>query len=96
MTDEAARDGLLIRGALELWGVEPGGVTAAREATPLGPAWRVTGPDGLSRLHPSIAGALRHLRSLLAPERRASRVLFMRHPADGVNPETSNGGIGPE
>ena len=69
---------LLIRGALELWGVEPGSVTAAREETPLGPAWRVTGPDGLSRLHPSISGALRHLRSLLAPERRASRVLFMR------------------
>lgn len=73
-----ARDDLLIRGALDLWGVEPKGVTAAREETPLGPAWRVTGPDGLSRLHPSVSGALRHLRSLLAPERRASRVLFMR------------------
>lgn len=78
MTGEAARDELLIRGALELWGVEPDGVTAAREETPLGSAWRVTGPDGRSRLHPSVSGALRHLRSLLAPERRASRVLFMR------------------
>ena len=57
---------------------EPGGVTAAREETPLGPVWRVTGPDGRSRTHPSISGALRHLRSLVAPERRASRVLFMR------------------
>ncbi len=72
------RDDLLVRGALELWGVEPEGVTAAREETPLGPAWRVTGPDGSSRVHPSVSGALRHLRSLLAPERRASRVLFMR------------------
>ena len=72
------RDELLVRGALELWGVEPEGVTAAREETPLGPAWRVTGPDGCSRLHPSVSGALRHLRSLLAPGRRASRVLFMR------------------
>lgn len=78
MTGDAARDELLVRGALALWGVEPGGVTAAREETPLGPAWRVTGPDGRSRLHPSVSGALRHLRSLLAPERRASRVLFMR------------------
>ena len=89
MTGGEARDELLIRGALELWGVEPGGVTAAREETPLGPAWRVTGPDGSSRLHPSISGALRHLRALVAPERRASRVLFMRHPADGVNPDIS-------
>ena len=78
MTGGNARDELLIRGALELWGVEPEGVTAAREETPLGPAWRVTGPDGSSRVHPSVSGALRHLRSLLAPERRASRVLFMR------------------
>ncbi|MCY4501014.1 MAG: hypothetical protein OXE57_05580, partial [Alphaproteobacteria bacterium] len=75
MTGEEARDELLIRGALELWGAEPGDVAAAREETPLGAAWRVTGPDGLSRLHPSISGALRHLRSLVAPERRASRVL---------------------
>ena len=78
MTGGNARDDLLIRGALELWGVEPEGVTAAREETPLGPAWRVTGPDGSSRVHPSVSGALRHLRSLLAPERRASRVLFIR------------------
>ena len=78
MTGDGKRDELLVRGALELWGVEPEGVTAAREETPLGPAWRVTGPDGLSRVHPSVSGALRHLRSLLAPERRASRVLFMR------------------
>ncbi len=91
------RDELLIRGALELWGAEPGDVAAAREETPLGAAWRVTGPDGLSRLHPSISGALRHLRSLVAPERRASRVLFMRHPADGVNPDISgNRAAGPE
>ena len=75
---------LLIRGALELWGAERQGVTAAREETPLGPAWRVTGPDGRSRLHPSISGALRHLRALVAPERRASRVLFMRAPAGGT------------
>ncbi len=73
-----ARDELLIRGALELWGAAPEGVTAAREDSPLGPVWRVTGPDGTGRLHPSISGALRHLRSLVAPERRASRVLFMR------------------
>ena len=73
-----ARDELLIRGALELWGAEPGGATAAREDSPLGPVWRVTGPDGRSRVHPSVSGALRHLRSLVAPERRASRVLFMR------------------
>lgn len=78
MTGDAARDDLLIRGALELWGVESGDIAAAREETPLGPAWRVTGPDGSSRVHPSVSGALRHLRSLLAPERRASRVLFMR------------------
>ena len=78
MTGNGTRDELLIRGALELWGVEPEGVTAAREETPLGPAWRVTGPDGSGRVHPSVSGALRHLRSLLAPERRASRVLFMR------------------
>ena len=78
MTGNGKRDDLLIRGALELWGVEPEGVTAAREETPLGPAWRVTGPDGSSRVHPSVSGALRHLRALLAPERRASRVLFMR------------------
>jgi len=78
MTGEAARDDLLIRGALELWGVEPGGTTAAREDSPLGPVWRVTGPDGKSRVHPSVSGALRHLRSLVAPGRRASRVLFMR------------------
>lgn len=78
MTGGNARDELLIRGALELWGVEPEGVTTAREETPLGPAWRVTGPDGSSRVHPSVSGALRHLRALLAPERRASRVLFMR------------------
>jgi len=89
VTGEEARDELLIRGALELWGAEPGDVAAAREETPLGAAWRVTGPDGLSRLHPSISGALRHLRSLVAPERRASRVLFMRHPADGVSPDIS-------
>ena len=82
MTGGKARGELLIRGALELWGVEPGAVTAAREETPLGPAWRVTGPDGRSRVHPSVSGALRHLRSLLAPGRRASRVLFMR-PASG-------------
>ena len=73
-----ARDELLVRGALELWGVEPDGVTAAREESPLGPVWRVTGPDGRSRVHPSVSGALRHLRALVAPERRASRVLFMR------------------
>ena len=78
MTGDNTRDELLIRGALELWGVEPEGVTAAREDSPLGPVWRVTGPDGPSRVHPSVSGALRHLRSLLAPERRASRVLFMR------------------
>ena len=78
MTGNGKRDDLLVRGALELWGVEPEGVTAAREETPLGPAWRVTGPDGSSRVHPSVSGALRHLRALLAPERRASRVLFMR------------------
>ncbi len=100
MTGNGARDELLIRGALELWGMKPGSVpgsvTAAREETPLGAAWRVTGPDGLSRVHPSISGALRHLRSLLAPERRASRVLFMRHPADGVNPDSSDGGADPE
>ena len=78
MTGDGTRDDLLVRGALELWGVEPEGVTAAREETPLGPAWRVTGPDGSSRVHPSVSGALRHLRALLAPERRASRVLFMR------------------
>ena len=78
MTGGGTRDELLIRGALELWGVEPEGVTAAREETPLGPVWRVAGPDGPGRVHPSISGALRHLRSLLAPERRASRVLFMR------------------
>ena len=78
MTGDRARDELLVRGALELWDAEPEGVTAAREDTPLGPAWRVTGPDGRSRVHPSISGALRHLRSLVAPERRASRVLFMR------------------
>lgn len=73
-----ARDDLLVRGALELWGADPGGVSAAREDSPLGPVWRVTGPDGRSRVHPSVSGALRHLRSLVAPERRASRVLFMR------------------
>ena len=73
-----ARDELLIRGALELWGAEPGSAAAAREDSPLGPVWRVTGPDGRSRIHPSISGALRHLRALAAPERRASRVLFMR------------------
>ena len=73
-----ARDELLIRGALDLWGARPDGVTAAREDSPLGPVWRVTGPDRRSRVHPSVSGALRHLRSLLAPERRASRVLFMR------------------
>ena len=80
MTGGGTRDELLIRGALELWGVEPDevGVSAAREDSPLGPVWRVTGPDGPGRVHPSISGALRHLRALLAPERRASRVLFMR------------------
>ena len=83
MTGAGARDELLIRGALALWGAAPGGPTAAREDSPLGPVWRVTGPDGLSRVHPSISGALRHLRSLVAPERRASRVLFMRSPGDG-------------
>ena len=88
MTDERARDGLLVRGALALWGVGPDGVTAAREDSPLGPVWRVTGPDGRSRVHPSISGALRHLRSLVAPERRASRVLFMRPPeADSGEPQ---------
>ena len=88
MTGGKARDELLIRGALALWGVEPEGVTAAREETPLGPAWRVTGPDGLSRVHPSVSGALRHLRALVAPERRASRVLFMRpSEAGGGEPE---------
>ena len=87
MTDERARDDLLVRGALALWGVEPDGVTAAREDSPLGPVWRVTGPDGRSRVHPSVSGALRHLRSLLAPERRASRVLFMRAgDASGTEP----------
>ena len=63
MTGEAARDDLLIRGALELWGVEPGGTTAAREDSPLGPVWRVTGPDafrdpGLRRIalaNPALA-----------------------------------------
>ncbi len=85
MTGNGTRDDLLVRGALELWGVEPGGVTAAREETPLGPAWRVTGTDGSSRVHPSVSGALRHLRALLAPERRASRVLFMR--AGGGEPQ---------
>ena len=79
MTGEnEARGDLLVRGALELWGADPEGVSAAREDSPLGPVWRVTGPDGRSRVHPSISGALRHLRSLVAPERRASRVLFMR------------------
>lgn len=78
MTDERARDDLLVRGALDLWGVGPDSVSAAREDSPLGPVWRVTGPDGRSRVHPSVSGALRHLRSLVAPERRASRVLFMR------------------
>ena len=87
MTGGAARDELLVRGALALWGVEPDGVTAVREETPLGPAWRVTGPDGRSRVHPSVSGALRHLRSLLAPERRASRVLFMRASEGGTEPE---------
>ena len=82
-----ARDELLVRGALELWGVEPRGVAAAREETLLGPAWRVTGPDGRSRLHPSVSGALRHLRALVAPERRASRVLFMRAGAEEAGPE---------
>ena len=85
MTGDGKRDELLIRGALELWGVEPEGVAAAREETPLGPAWRVTAPDGPGRVHPSISGALRHLRSLVAPERRASRVLFMR--AGGGEPQ---------
>ena len=80
MTGDRARDELLVRGALELWGAGTGGAAAAREETPLGPVWRVTGPDGRSRLHPSISGALRHLRALVAPERRASRVLFMRAP----------------
>lgn len=78
MTGKATRDDLLIRGALELWGADLEGASAAREDSPLGPVWRVTGPDGRSRVHPSVSGALRHLRSLVAPERRASRVLFMR------------------
>ncbi len=78
------RDSLLIRGALALWGKAPDGVQAAREDSPLGPVWRVTGPDGRSRLHPSISGALRHLRALLAPERAASRVLFVRSPGSGA------------
>ena len=88
MNDDRRRDELLVQGALDLWGVEPDGVTAVREDSPLGPVWRVTGPDGRSRVHPSISGALRHLRSLVAPERRASRVLFMRPPeADSGEPQ---------
>ncbi len=83
LDEQAARDALLVEGALALWGVEAGGATAGREETPLGPAWRVTGPDGRSRLHPSVSGALRHLRQLLAPERAASRVLFARRPPAG-------------
>ena len=59
-----ARDELLIRGALELWGVEPDGVTAAaREDSTLGPVWRVTGPDGRSRVHPSVSGAVHERRA---------------------------------
>ena len=81
-------DELLVRGALELWGAEPDGVSAAREDSPLGPVWRVTGPDGRSRVHPSVSGALRHLRALVAPERRSSRVLFMRAgEADSGEPQ---------
>lgn len=48
------------------------------ELQPFGWVWRVQPLEALerARTHPSINGAIRHLRSLLAPERDSARVLF--------------------
>ncbi len=45
---------------------------------PFGIAWQVQPEGGRQRTYPSVIGLIRDLRSRLAPERDAGRVLFVK------------------
>ncbi len=51
-------------------------VTVEQIRQPFGIAWHVQVDGERRRAYPSTIGVIRHLRSVLAPERGAARVLF--------------------
>ncbi len=47
-----------------------------REASPIGPVWRVGFGERRERVFPSVVAALRYLRGYICPARQTGRVLF--------------------
>ena len=68
------RDGEALKASINV----PGGVAVAVEQSrhPFGFAWHVQVEGERRRSYPSTIGVIRHLRSALAPQRDAARVLF--------------------
>ena len=53
-------------------------VSISHELASFGTVWRIIGPDGKERIHPSLGAMLNSLSRILRPDQPNARIIFSR------------------